>query len=339
MIKVQFSDTDDIADLCIDGVFKTAFTQNTPESREAMRCILTAILKRELRVITITANEPPIHDLRDRQIRYDISISFNDGELANVEITLWPDAHEVLRLEYYVGKLFLNQDIKGKDKDYKDLKRVYQISLIANRRLFNDNNLVHHFEYHDREHNMPLGGRTTIITLELEKLGPVLQKPVSEMDAQERWAVFTRFCSDKSKRGLINELLAQEEGIAMAGQTIQGISKEQLEALRQMSREKYELDRQSYETQLRREAREKVRAEIQAEIQRELEEGQAEIQRELEKGQAEIQRELEKGQAEIQRELEKGQAEIQRELEKGRRELEERDRVIAELRRQLQEKA
>jgi predicted transposase/invertase (TIGR01784 family) len=288
MTKVYFSDTDDIVNLWDDEVFKAAFTQNTPESREAMRRLLAAILKRELTVLTITANEPPIHDLRDRQIRYDIGVNFNDGELANVEITLWPGAHEALRLEYYVGRLFLNQDIKGKDRSYKDLKRVYQISLIANRRMFDDGELVHHFAYHDQEHAMPLGGRTTIITLELEKLGEALKKPVAEMDAEERWSIFVRFCADKSKRNLINELLAQEEGIALVGQTMKGFTKEQLEYFRETSKLKWELDRQSHETELRDEGRELGRAEsrqIIAEQSKALEENArviAELRRQLE---------------------------------------------------------
>ncbi|GHV80375.1 hypothetical protein AGMMS49944_21660 [Spirochaetia bacterium] len=256
MTKVYFSDTDDIVNLCDDEVFKAAFTQNTPESREALRRLLTAILKRELTIITITANEPPIQDLRDRQIRYDIAVNFNNGELGNVEVTIWPDAYEVLRLEYYAGRLFLNQNIKGKDMSYRDLQRVYQISFIGNRRLFGDDELVHHFEYHDKEHDMPLGGRTTIITLELEKLGRALKKPVAEMDAEERWAVFVRFCADKTKRGLINELLAQEEGIALVGQTIKGFTKEQIEYFHETSKLKYELDMQSRETYAREEGRE-----------------------------------------------------------------------------------
>jgi predicted transposase/invertase (TIGR01784 family) len=272
MKKVFFSDTDDIADLRIDAVFKAAFTQNTPQSREALRMLLTAILKRDLKVITITANEPPIQDLRDRCIRYDISITFNNGELANVEMTLWPTPHEVLRLEYYAGRLFLNQDIKGKDKSFRDLHRAYQISFIGKRRLFDDDELVHHFKYYDKEHDMPLGGRTTIITLELEKLNRALKKPVAEMDAEERWSVFVRFCADKTKRGLINELLAQEEGIALVGQTIQGFTKEQIEYFHAMSKEKYELDIQCLETDARNEGRAEGRAEVQAEKDREIQE-------------------------------------------------------------------
>ncbi|GHV27434.1 hypothetical protein AGMMS4952_09100 [Spirochaetia bacterium] len=263
MTKVFFSDTDEIVDLSNDAVFKAAFTQNTPGSRESLRRLLIAILKRELTItsITINANEPPIQDTRERQIRYDISVTFNDGELANVEMTLWPTAHEVRRLEYYVDRLFLNQDIKGKDKSFRHLRRAYQISFIAKRRLFDDDELVHHFEYHDREHNMPLGGQTQIITLELVKLDRVLQKAAANMSAEERWSAFVRFCGDKSKRGLINELLALEEGIALVAQTMQGFTQEQLEYFHAMSREKFELDMQSIATDARDEGRELGRKE------------------------------------------------------------------------------
>ncbi|GHV75255.1 hypothetical protein AGMMS49942_00760 [Spirochaetia bacterium] len=160
-------------------------------------------------------------------------------------------------MEYYLGRLFLNQDIRGTDKSFRDLQRAYQISLIGKEPLFDDDELVHHFEYYDKEHDMPLGGRTTIITLELTKLDKILEKPVANMSAEERWAVFTRFCGDKRKRGLINELLAAEEGIAMVGQTMRGFTKDQLEYFRKLDEEMYELDKQSYDTELRREGRRK----------------------------------------------------------------------------------
>jgi hypothetical protein len=123
-----------------------------------------------------------------------------------------------------------------------------------------------------------------IITLELEKLNTVLRKPVEEMDAEERWAVFTRFCADKSKRGLINELLAQEEGIAMAGQTMRGFTREQLEYFRETSELKWELDRRAYEDDLREEGRAESQQALAEKDQALIEKNQeiAELKRQLE---------------------------------------------------------
>jgi hypothetical protein len=41
-----------------------------------------------------------------------------------------------------------------------------------------------------------------------------LGKPVAEMTASERWTVFCRYITDKTRREKINEILEQEEGAA-----------------------------------------------------------------------------------------------------------------------------
>jgi predicted transposase/invertase (TIGR01784 family) len=258
MKKICFADDEDIIDPCIDEVFKATFTKDTPQSRGAVRLLLSAILEQKLKIITITANEPPMDDLRDRHIRYDICVKMDNGELANLEMTVNPAPLEALRLEYYVSKLYINQDIKGTDKSYQNLQRTYQISIFGKRSLFKDDELVHQFAYYDRDHNMPLGGRTSIITLELSKVDRILKKPVAEMTGKEQWAVFFRYCTDKRKRVLINEILAREEGIAMAGEVIQGFTQKELDYLQEMSKFRREMDLQSDRVEARR-ALQKVR--------------------------------------------------------------------------------
>ncbi|MCL2443192.1 MAG: Rpn family recombination-promoting nuclease/putative transposase [Treponema sp.] len=44
------------------------------------------MINREVTIIVITANEPPIANLRDRQIRFDINCKAENGELINVEM-------------------------------------------------------------------------------------------------------------------------------------------------------------------------------------------------------------------------------------------------------------
>jgi predicted transposase/invertase (TIGR01784 family) len=202
---VTFAADADIIDIRSDDAFKAVFTRDTPESRGALKGLLSCLIGRDVSILSITANEPPPNFPDDRQIRYDISCRFNDGELADIEMTLDPHSAEVLRLEYYIARLFVTQDIHGADKHYKDLKFTYQISFIGNRRLFQDDELVHAFEYYDAEHGLSLEGKTRIITVELSKVEPVIaQKSVEAMDSAERWAVFICCCAEKGKRDLIN---------------------------------------------------------------------------------------------------------------------------------------
>jgi predicted transposase/invertase (TIGR01784 family) len=200
-------------------------------------------------------------DIRDRQIRYDIHVKLDGGEPANVEMTLNPRDFESLRLEYYTARLFAGQDIRGKDKDYRDLPHTWQISLIGSKRMFPDQWWIHRFEYYDPERAIPLGGRTHIIVVELEKAGEFEKKAPGKMSGAEKWALFFRYVRDKGRRDLVNELLKEEEGIAMAGEVLLSISRDEVERARLESELKYELDWQSFIVGARREGRQEGKAE------------------------------------------------------------------------------
>jgi predicted transposase/invertase (TIGR01784 family) len=245
MIKIKFEKTDDIIDICRDNVFKTVFTKATPESEEALSGFLSKFTELKLSIIMVIANELPIDNIRDRQIRFDINCKTESGELINVEMTMYPDDSEPVRLEFYAGKLFTGQDIRGKEKTFSDLKPTYQISILVKKSFFADEDIVHCFEYYDPERQVSLGGRSRIITVELNKLDKIIEKPVEQMTAQERWAVFFRYVTDTEKRGKINQILEIEEDIAMACQVLRNISKDETERARLMSEYKFETDYQS----------------------------------------------------------------------------------------------
>jgi predicted transposase/invertase (TIGR01784 family) len=243
--KLYFTEDDDPVDIRYDNIFKAVFTRDTPESQKALADLVSALIGRKLSIVAITANEVPVDDLRGRQIRFDINCRAEDGEPVNVAMSLNPDRFEPVRLEFHVGKLFTGQDIRGKDKTYNDLKQAYQITILANERFFGDDIPLHAFEYYDPAHGVSLNGRSRIITLELSKLDKVVEKPVKEMSAPELWGVFFRYLQDKAKRGIINEILELEEGIAMASEVLMTISRDEVERARLMSELKYELDTQS----------------------------------------------------------------------------------------------
>jgi len=163
--NIRFDDSDDLIDICMDNVFKAVFTRNTPSSQGALSRLVSALIGREVSIIAISANEPPIDNLRDRQIRYDINCRAENGDLVNVEMSLNPAPFEPVRLEFYAGKLFTGQDVRGTDKSYDDLKQAYQIAILAKERFFPDGVFYHVFEYYDPIQRMSLNGRSRIITL------------------------------------------------------------------------------------------------------------------------------------------------------------------------------
>ena len=258
MPKIHFEENDDLIDIRYDNVFKAVFTKDTPSSKGALSKLVSALTGRELLVTSINANEPPIDNLRDRQIRFDIRCKAENGELVNVEMSLNPNYFEPVRLEFHAGKLFTSQDIRGAGKSYNDLKDAYQIAILAKGRFFLDEEFMHTFEYYDPEREISLGGKSRIITIELSKLDRVVEKPANDMNTQESWAVYFRFLTDKSKRFKINDILVKEEGIAMASEVLLNISKDEIEQARLMSELKYELDTQSNLVEAKREGRREV---------------------------------------------------------------------------------
>ncbi|MDR2951924.1 MAG: Rpn family recombination-promoting nuclease/putative transposase [Treponema sp.] len=255
---IRFDDVDDFIDICMDNVFKAVCARETPASQIALSRLVSAVIGREVSIIAITANEPPPNDTRDRQIRFDINCRAENGELVDVEMSLNPDPFEPVRIEFYAGKLFTGQELKGAEKNYNDLQRAFQITIIGKKSFFSDEDFYHCFEYYDPERRVTLDGKTRIITLELSKLERVVEKPTVEMSAAENWAVFFRYHKDKDKRRKIKEIIEREEGIAMASKVLMEISKDDAERARLLSEYKFQMDWQSKIVHAKREGRQEI---------------------------------------------------------------------------------
>jgi hypothetical protein len=85
-----------MAPIQFDNVFKAVFTKNTPASQGALSKLISAPIGQAISVTAISANEPPIDNLRDRQIRFDIACKAENGEPVNVEMSLNPDPFETV---------------------------------------------------------------------------------------------------------------------------------------------------------------------------------------------------------------------------------------------------
>jgi hypothetical protein len=140
---IHLDENEDLIDICLDNVFKAVFTKDTPESLGALAKLLSAVTGRKVESVSIAKNEPPIDDLHDRQIRFDVHCKASNGIYFNVEISMNPDAFEPVRLEFYTGKLFTGQNIRGIGKTYDHLQEVYQIAFLASRKFFGDEEPAH----------------------------------------------------------------------------------------------------------------------------------------------------------------------------------------------------
>ena len=200
-----------------------------------------------MRVVDVTTNEPPVNASGDKQIRYDINCILDDGDKANVEMTLRPTTFEAYKMEYYLARLHTTQEAKGKETGYQNLKQSYQISIFAKANMFKDSHFFHRFVYSDPEHGVDLGGRTALYTVELKKLGEVIKKAVLEMTAMEMWAFFFAYYTDPSKQGILQQIMEHDKEIRMAQKMLSRITPEEEAALYQMSVDKAIMDRATRE--------------------------------------------------------------------------------------------
>ena len=239
---IQFSETENLLDIRNDNVFKAVFTKDTPKAKAALSGLVSDLIQRKVTIETITANEPPIETIGSKRIRFDISCRADKGEQINIEMSFNPERDELPRLEYYNARLHAGQ---GLSRNYKDLKETYEIAIIGKKTFFDDNSMIHLFFNYDPVNNVSLGGKTKIITVELEKTSQIINTPVEKMESYEIWSIFFQYLTNPEKRHIINQILRFKTEIAMAGETLITISRDEIERARLESEYKYEMDRQS----------------------------------------------------------------------------------------------
>jgi predicted transposase/invertase (TIGR01784 family) len=242
-MAVQLTPDDNLLNIASDPIFKAVLTKDTEESRAALRDILSTYIGSPIDSVEVKQNEPAVDYSDEKQIRFDISCKFSDGRLADVEMTRFPSEFETERLEWYIYKLFISQNIKS--EIYGSLKDVYQISFLDTGPKTSmwggpkDHFMVHNFMQYDHEHNVDFGGKVHIITVELGKLP---EKSIDQLDDREEWGYFIKHGSEKDKIPEINKLIQKKEGIKMAAETLITISKDENERARLLLAEKNHLD-------------------------------------------------------------------------------------------------
>ena len=81
-----------------------------------------------------------------------------------------------------------------------------------------------------------------MVVIELNKLGDMLKKPISEMTSLEMWSAFLGYADSPEQRGLINKMIEKKEALGMASTILMSISKDDHERAKFRSIKKYEMD-------------------------------------------------------------------------------------------------
>ena len=71
-----------------DTVFKVMLSSDTEDSREALRSLLSACTRREISAVQVVNNDLVPAYLGSKSPRLDVHVTFNDGEVADLEMQL-----------------------------------------------------------------------------------------------------------------------------------------------------------------------------------------------------------------------------------------------------------
>ena len=208
----------------LDPNFKAIFTQDTEDSRKALRSFLSAAIGREVSSATVVNTEiPKVYDAQ-RGIDYDINCTFADGEKAQVEMQSWDEGYAYgKRAEYYAARLLSSVIDVGDDWD--KIPQVYQISVLNFRFDKTNDEPIHHYIMCDRKDCAKLTERLNVIFMELPKIPKTERiEDVKTLPPVIKWCKFLEEADNPTKQDFIASLAKSEEGIMSAENTLTKIN-------------------------------------------------------------------------------------------------------------------
>ena len=97
----------------LDANFKAIFTQDSEDSRKALKSFLSAAIGRKVESVTVVKNDEPRHYELQRGVSYDINCTFDDGEKAQIEMQSRDEGYEYgKRAEYCYVVSLVKQEMR-----------------------------------------------------------------------------------------------------------------------------------------------------------------------------------------------------------------------------------
>lgn len=245
----------------IDSTFKALFSQQTEESKEALRSFLEAATERKIASFRLTASDAPAGFRGQRGVSYDIICEFNDGLSADIEMQAFNQKYDYgKRAEYQVARLETTYLEKG--DDWEDAPQVYQITVLdftyAAKGGGKDTPTaekapVSRYAMRTAD-GRELSSTLNIIFIELPK-AVALEDSVETNTPLENWAVFLKNADNPKKQGIIQKLTEKEAGLMQARKSLSSISANKELWIEQYRQEMFDRDQRSSMSAAKREGR------------------------------------------------------------------------------------
>lgn len=223
----------------MDVNFKAIFTQETEESNEALKSFLSSILGKEVVKVQISANEPSVDIPSQMQMTFDVSVTFNNGEKADIEMQGQDQKYDFsVRSEIQVARLLNNNAKKGSNWS---AEKVYQISVLNFHPSNGDKSELAWYTMKSKN-RQTLAEHLNVIFLDLLEIKKLVGTPVSELTPVQKWGLFLSYADDEKQVAYINKIAESEKGIMEAERIVGRMSEEDSNWFRQFSIDTYRRD-------------------------------------------------------------------------------------------------
>ena len=133
----------------------------------------------------------------------------------------------------------------GDTRRYDQSARTYQITFCSYTVFPGSKEYLHSFSLRHDATGEPLCDALRLVFVELSKLDALLNKPVNELAAWEKWLLFLRYAADPDRRGKVNEVIQSEKPLGSAGELLVNLSRDENERVRFLSKKKFLTDLQT----------------------------------------------------------------------------------------------
>lgn len=227
-----------------DYVFKAIFTQNTDDSRGALKSFLSAAIDKQVTSVQLQPNELAADHIGDRQTCFDVLCMIDDDEPVNIELQS-VGSYEIFakRIEYHSAHL-LNYYV-NKRMDFENIPKTYQISIVDF--VFDSKSKDCVSRYAMRtEDGRKITERQNIIVIELPKIEKLGIVPPKELTNVQKWGKFFVDTDKPSRQQYMAEIAESEEDIMQAQNTLVNLNQSYSQWTAEEARFNAELDKRMY---------------------------------------------------------------------------------------------
>ena len=189
----------------MDPIFKAIFTQETKESYAALESFISSVLGRKIKDLKLTTNEPPVDNTTESKMSFDVSVTFDNGEKASIEMQ-------------GRNRDYTYEAMQKKSNDWK-AEKVYQISVL-NFHLPKDDNSEMSWYTMKSQKGHALSGHLNVIYIDLLVLKELAGKPIENLTPLQKWGLYLAYADSEEMSDYIAEIAKSEKGIMEAKRII-----------------------------------------------------------------------------------------------------------------------